>query len=230
MENIIFVIIGTTHETTQEKRTFELLNKYVVEYKKYIYWLCEGESYGRKCISIKDNNIHLLTDALFVNMMVIDKITGTPFYERCVELFVTIKNSEHKKLIIGKNKYLSDLIEKSPDDIVEIIQKMETSMLIQIIKKICETIVNLVIDKKIVSVNEKCVLDFYKTGTICENEILTDLREKSFIQHIMKYILWLSSQTFDCRPLLFLTVGCDHVLPIKNFFSKHKLDVRYFCI
>lgn len=229
MDKIIFVIIGTTHETKQEEKIFQTLNKYIKEYKGYVHWLCEGEEYGRKCISIKDNNVHLLTDTLFVNMLLINKMNNINFYERCTELFVTIEKSEHKEYIKKNNNYFAKIIEKEPDRILYELQQKPKNELIDKINQLCKFIIDLVLEKKIITVNEKCVIDFYKTGYICEDEILTDLREQSFIQHIIKYILWLSSKKSDSKYLLFLTVGCDHVSPIKKFFNHYELDIRDYC-
>ena len=68
MKNITVIIVGTTHETVEEKTIFKILNDCVTKYKN-IHWLCEGESDKRECTSIKDYGTHLLTDALFVNMI-----------------------------------------------------------------------------------------------------------------------------------------------------------------
>ena len=108
MDNIIVYIIGTTHETQTEEKIFNSLNYFFDNYdSKNTYWLCEGEENKRKCITLKDYKVHVITDSLFVNMMIIDFENNnlnnndsmyTIFYSRIIELFITVTKLNNNKI------------------------------------------------------------------------------------------------------------------------------------
>lgn len=97
----ILFIIGTIHGTDTEQKLFKTLNKLNVD------WLCEGESDFRKCESLKNPLVHLISDTLFIYMILndIDKVERphkwspelvNELIDRLIELLITItRQSDH---------------------------------------------------------------------------------------------------------------------------------------
>jgi hypothetical protein len=233
--NITIILFGTTHETQRENILFEVLNNIIDKKKlKNSYWLCEGEQYDRKCISIKDNDLHLLTDALFINMMLLDdnKINGDiknefnqNFNDRMMELFITINKSKYKNTIISNNKYIKcfDLLHKynvlDNRTLFEKCIENGHDYYIHNFRKFIKYIIDLLLNNNVIDASyKKCIFDFYNTGYICEDEILTVMREKSFIKIILMFITNLMKQ-YNQKIRVIITVGTDHVEPLKKILN-----------
>lgn len=219
---ITIILIGTIHETDREDKIFDILNEHQKSGKyKDSYWLCEGETYGRQCVSFKDNDLHLLTDALFVNMMLLDKQhigeTGRREFikslnERIIELFVTINKSPFKNIIMGNHNYKNLLTYNNNDNELRLFVKF---------------IIDLLFDNNIIDASyKKCVLDFYNTGHTCENEIMTIMREKSFVKIILLFIFNLLKEKHN-RIRIIITTGLDHVGPLKNILGKLSNNIKF---
>ena len=234
MKKITVIIFGTIHDTEEETKLFSTLNSIMTNQLKNIHWLCEGESYKRSCTSIKDNNIHLLTDSLFVNMLALDYKKGYTypefnqmFYERIIELFVTMSKFDINIIKLAKQPYLK-LINLLKDNnnfnvIYEQLEQMDINKLILDMQKL---ILNVIIHMKRKNMIDKhfeqCVIDFYKTGVKCEDEVLTLMREKSFIKLILQKINTLD----DSKHIIVITVGTDHCEPLKKILTQFNIKVK----
>ena len=180
------VLFGTEHDTYQEELLFSALGTTVAGSKK-VHWLCEGEAYNRKCDTLKDNKVHLLTDALFVNMLIKDFRKGhidaefrQMFYERAVELFVTMSHFQLGSVVgeYGEVVKGSDKLETT----YKYLEGVKWDKLLGDMEKIVGGVMVFMrngglIDKQF----EKCVFEFYENGVTCEDEVLTVMREKSFV-------------------------------------------------
>ena len=240
MNKISLILIGTAHETNTENILFDKLNN--LEKYKNILWLCEGEAGGRKCISLKDYKIHLLTDTLFINMMLIDyddlmKVTyfgkeySDMFIERIVELFITIVNSEICDEIIHNNALLVKCIGplkenkhiayKMYDNIYSHLKNIPLDVLKKEMRIIVDKTIKLIFEKKIIDPKyNNCIIDFYKTGSVCEDTIMTLLREELFIYKIMLYISYLIINNIKNGKII-VTLGLDHINKIYNYMKKY---------
>jgi len=114
-DSIMILIIGTVHETDNETRLFDILNKKTKD-DNNIKWLCEGENDKRRCTSLKNNDIHLVTDALFVNMLLLNGITD---YDRIIELFITISRCNNDEIFNSISKRYIQYIKKLPPANIE---------------------------------------------------------------------------------------------------------------
>lgn len=249
MSNITIIIIGTTHETDKETKLFDFLNKTMKSKKfKNSIWLCEGDSTGRFCVSLKNIELHLLTDALFVNMMLIDlqkKNMGDnkDFFQilsdRLIELFITINKSKFKnQLLLSHNDFdCMQLLGKF--NIYDNLNKFDKCILsgfasntiIPHVKKLINHIIE--ISKKngvINDTNKKCVHDFYQTGFVCEDEIMSNMRDHSFIKIIMTHIFNMTIDNKNIKKRFIITVGSDHVKPICDFLKKKNLKVKQIIV
>ena len=280
MKQITVIICGTVHDTMEETKLFGVLNNIMDENannKKNIHWLCEGDSYGRKCTTLKDNRIHLLTDALFVNMLILDfvredvKLINDEFiemlYERSIELFVTISRFDDEIHKLKELKELSQLQQNDNCDILCKISKLFTakpnfnSQVHHLLKHEYQEYINLIKNKtpikqiydkiKIIPLDkfmidmrelvskiimymkernlidknyEKCVFDFYDTGLICEDKILTILREQSFTKIILEKIN--SLNLTDGKHMIIVTVGADHCEPLSKILQKFNIRTK----
>lgn len=268
MKKITVIICGTIHDTYEETKLFGILNNMIKESNsKNILWLCEGESYDRECTSLKDNTIHLLTDSLFVNMLILDfvredvKYINDKFvdmlYNRSIELFVTIAkfdNEIHKlkdnnckdllcnlrqiftpnfdlnlkvqTLIKSKYQEFIDMINNSNIPIKQIHEKIKHIPLDEFMIDMRESISKIIMymkERNMIDKNyEKCVFDFYETGLICEDTILTVLREQSFIKLILEKINSLAEGKY----YIFVTVGADHCNPLSMLLQKFNIKTK----
>ena len=240
MRKISLILIGTKHDTENENILFEKLNN--LEKYKNILWLCEGESGTRKCISMKDYKIHLLTDTLFINMMLIDyndliktkyfdKEYTNIFIERIIELFITILNSEICNEILNNNFLLlycigpftenKEYIYKDYDNIYLYLKNISLDVLKKEMQIIIDKIIKLIFEKKLIDpAYNKCIIDFYKSGSVCEDTILTLLREKIFIYKIMLHISYLLINNIKNGKII-VTMGVDHINPIYDYIKKY---------
>ena len=236
MNDITIVIIGTIHGTDDEIELFDKLNNIS---KNILYsdfcWLCEGESGDRQCTSLKDYDVHLLTDALFVNMIQIDinnidENIKQPYqellYDRVVELLITISKSSHADKIIDENDCIYKCFKMiKTDNLVDSVEIASSCLktipitnLTHNLKKIINLIVNIYINSSTNDTYKTCVNNFYQTGHICEDEIMVMLRENLFIYRILLQMLnYLQNKT---KPKIIVTVGLHHVQPLHSFFSK----------
>lgn len=250
MDEITLIIIGTVHYGDNENYIFEKLNDILTNNKyKNFFWLCEGEKGNRKCISLKDYNIHLLTDALFVNMILIDfnsinesdKDTYNDFidllYDRIIEFLITISKVSDKNSIVGTNsvinKCLNLLNNKSDKQILELVdpllqclKSIQVGDLIHDLKIMINKIVNSYTSSIVSNKYKKCINDFYRTGHVCEDEIMVLLRDKLFIREILLFIFNVLSLD-KVKPKIIITVGRDHVMPLYGFFSNINIKTRY---
>lgn len=237
MKEITVILCGTIHDTLEETKLFGILN---VINKKNIHWLCEGESNNRNCTSIKDNTVHLLTDSLFVNMLILDFVRENSknindefieiLYERVIELFVTISNFDNNNKVqdLVKPKYQEYIkLIKNNTPINEIYDKIKSipigNFMIDM-RELVAVILKFMKDKNMIDKNyEKCVFEFYDTGLTCEDKILTVLREESFIKLILQKINSIS----DGKHIILVTVGLDHCTPLsillRKFYIKTKI-------
>ena len=239
---VTIILIGTVHETKREENIFVELNRQV-KLKKYknAYWLCEGEAHDRKCFSLKDNDLHLLTDALFVNMMLldVDNVKDNEkgefmqsLYERIMELFITINNSKFKDKIVNDNGYINCLnlldkynIIKYRDNYEECIKQNYGSLKSKL-RVFIKYLLDVLLENNIINEsNKKCVYDFYNTGYKCENEIMTIMREKSFIKIILLFIMDLLKQSKN-KVRIIITVGLDHVEPLKRILGSITNNIK----
>jgi hypothetical protein len=241
MEHITIIIIGTTHETNEEKQLFDELNN-IIKNKtfKNTIWLCEGESDDRQCSSLKDHDIHLLTDSLFVRMMIIDtnqidkntkKVFLQTFYDRIFELFITISRSSLKNKIMEEDTIFRNcikLLEHAPNlsnvfqTIDNCLTKINIETLMDSLNIFIKKIIQLIFENNILSNKYfKCVNNFYNTGSLCENEIMTVLREESFIKIIMAHVMNILKTNDTEKHILILTVGRDHVVPLCDFLKNN---------
>jgi hypothetical protein len=277
MKRITVIICGTVHDTMEETKLFGVLNNIMDEnanHKKNIHWLCEGDSYGRKCTTLKNNTIHLLTDALFVNMLILDfvrenvKSINDEFiemlYERSIELFVTISKFDdeiHKLkelLQLQKNNdcnilcKISKLFAIKPNFNLQVqyLVKPEYQEYINLIKnqtpikqiydkikiipldkfmidmrELVSKIIMYMKDRDLIDKNyEKCVFDFYDTGLVCEDKILTILREQSFTKIILEKIN--SLNLTNGKHMIIVTVGADHCEPLSKILQKFNIRTK----
>lgn len=251
MSDLTVILIGTVHYTDYEIQVFEKLNSIVSDQKyKNFFWLCEGESGNRQCISLKDYNIHLLSDALFVNMMLIDIIQINSdmmnsftdlLYDRILELMITISNSHFKNFIIDGNEIFSNCMNfidgkssidvfNNIDSILKCLKEIPLNDLISNLKITIKKIIDIITSNNMIDNKyNKCINDFFTTGHICENEIMVLLREKSFIHKILLFtfsVLFLRKNNSK----IIVTIGKDHVLPLYDLLSKIIGKVRYIIL
>lgn len=237
MDKTTIILIGTTHETKNEDTIFKTINDIIHKKKfKNAHWLCEGESLDRQCTSLKDTNIHLLTDALFVNMLLIDKHKSpslkndneymTTLYERIYELFYTINKSKYADDILKHNDFklcLENLKTIDPINKRDYHMKCITSNYDNLeanLKKLVKYIIDL--SSSIGTIkehNHKCVIDFYNSGSICEDQVMTVMREHSFIDIIKSTIKNIINNVSNDRVRIIITVGSDHVKPLSFAFK-----------
>jgi hypothetical protein len=247
MNKISLILIGTTHETDAENILFDKLND--IEKYKNVLWLCEGESGARKCISMKDYRIHLLSDTLFVNMMIIDmnaiktkhdayfekEYTNT-FIERIVELFITILNSEICNEIIQDNTLLlkcigpfkdnKDINYKMYDNIYLYLKNIHIDVLKKELRLIIDKIIKLILKKKLIDTQyNKCIIDFYKSGTVCEDTIMVLLRQKVFIHKILTYVFYMIVNNIKNGKII-VTIGSYHINGIYNYMKKYNDNIK----
>lgn len=225
MKQITIILIGTTHDTKNETKIFQIINDNIKQ--KNIHWLCEGDTHGRNCESIKDNNIHLITDALFVNMLIMDfhndKEFMDEFYGRIIELFITMS-----KFNVGIPNNYQKLINLTNNDTT--ITTLNTHLrnipindLKNDLKKIILDILNYAKNNNIIDKYfEKCVFDFYDDVNVCEDTILTIMREKSFINIILNKIKNLD----NAKHYIIVTVGMDHCKPLNDILIKFNIKVK----
>ena len=247
MSKISLILIGTIHETESENILFNKLND--IEKYKNILWLCEGESGTRKCISMKDYRIHLLTDTLFVNMMIIDfngiktkydnyheKEFIDTFIERIVELFITILNSEICNEIIQNNSFLlncigplkdnKDINYKMYDNIYLYLKNILLDDLKKNMRIIVDKIIKLIFEKKLIDPKyNKCIIDFYKSGSDCEDTVMVLLRQKIFIHKIMLYIFYMMINNIKNGKII-VTLGSYHISGIYNYMKKYNNIIK----
>lgn len=233
MNNITLIIIGTIHETEKERHVFDYINNVI---KNNLFprcvWLCEGESLDRQCVSLKNNGLHLLTDALFVNMMIRDLTKSNfsdselinNFYERIIELYMTISKSKYKKIITEKFSQIKCIQMLNDVDIMhnydKYIKCLSSNLLStieqhrQLVKYIVELSQNV---NNFSKLENECINIFYDgENKYCENHIMTRMREKSFVS-IMKSFIYHALNKYS---RIIVTVGSDHVVPLFNFFSQ----------
>jgi hypothetical protein len=234
MKKITVVIFGTIHDTEEETKLFSVLNNIMVNRIKNIHWLCEGESYKRSCTSIKDNKVHLLTDALFVNMLILDYKKGYTypefnqmFYERIIELFITISKCDKDIIQFIKQPYHNLIIfikeNKNLEYVYGQLENINMDNLLINMREIILNILTYMKDKNMIDQHfEQCAIDFYKTGITCEDEILTLMREKSFIKLILHKINSLDNS----KHIIIITVGMDHCEPLKKILTKFNIKVK----
>lgn len=245
MKNITVIIVGTTHETTEEKTLFKILNNIIKE-NKNIHWLCEGESDKRECTSIKDYRIHLLTDALFVNMMILDfqnnKLSDKyvkEFYNRIIELLITISRVEKENgITIQFNNILpldyQHLVDQLKNEypisnhtmeIIFNILKGKENKLFSELREIISKIVRHIVDSNTVDKSyHECILKFFKDGYSCEDKIMLSLREKSFIELILYKLSTLYNE--KDKQYVIVTVGNYHIKPLKIILEKFGVNVQ----
>lgn len=228
---ITIIIFGTIHNTEKETNLFNVLNGIMTNNIKNIHWLCEGESYKRSCTSIKDTTVHLITDSLFVNMLALDYKKGYTypefnqmFYERIIELLVTISNCNQNIIQLVKQPYYDLITEiKNLDYVYGQLENMDINELIVNMREIILNILIHMKSKNMINKHfEQCVIDFYKTGINCEDEILTIMREKSFIELILQKI-----NTLDhSKHIIVITVGLDHCKPLEKILTQFNIKVK----
>ncbi len=234
MKQITIIIFGTAHDTDEETKLFSVLNNIMINKIKNIHWLCEGESYKRVCTSIKDNKVHLLTDSLFVNMLILDYQRGYTyqefnemFYERIIELFVTISKYDNDIIQYVKQPYLK-LINLLKGDtqliyVYEQLEKMDLKILMINMRDLIFNILNHMKNKNMIDKYfEECAMKFYKNGIDCEDTILTIMREKSFVKLIFDKINSLD----NTKHIIVITVGMDHCEPLKKILTKFNMKVK----
>jgi len=209
-ERPIVVVIGTEHESPNERIVFDFLNR--MSTNKGFHWLCEGESDGRDCQSIKNRELHLVTDGLFLYMVIrdlqtVDDPTGHPLYAefvgRLIELLVTINrlpDRELRKLVVATFNRSTDLYEKcrkfmSGSIDVTKFQVMETFIrrkefvqiakeMISAIKGIMEIAINHeLIPSEYLPVVER-FLDDPRQCAECEDLLFMKMRDDSFMTEI----------------------------------------------
>ena len=245
MKNITVIIVGTTHETTEEKTIFKILNN-IIKGNKNIHWLCEGESDKRECTSIKDYKVHLLTDALFVNMMILDfqnnKLSDKyvkEFYNRIIELLITISRVEkedgvtiqfnsilapdYKHLVhLLKNEYpISDYTMNTIFNTL----KNRNNKLFSELRDVVRQIVRHIVDNNTVDKSyHECILKFFEDGYSCEDKIMLSLREKSFIKLILYKLSTLYNKSG--KQYVIITVGTYHLKPLKTILEKFGVNVQ----
>lgn len=232
----MIIIIGTIHETKNETTIFKLLNKYTNQMDN-LFWLCEGESDNRQCKSLKDYDIHVITDALFVNMLCIDikntKIKDisilTMLYDRIIELFITIKRlSGHNNTILSifdNNIYYKNINKLSHNtisqgvlkDIESDLMTIDINVLMNDMQNLTEKIIKLMMhNNKINKRYHNCILKFFQTGSQCEDVILTDMREHSFLLKTVSFIIENDVKHPNKKNIYAITVGRDHVNFLKE--------------
>lgn len=224
MKQITIILIGTTHDTDNETKIFQYLHNNIKQ--NNIHWLCEGDTFGRNCESMKDNNIHLLTDALFVNMLILDfhndKEFMDEFYGRIIELFITISNfndlikilpSQYQKLINQTNyEVLNKILRNIP------INTLKTDL-----RKIILDILNYAKNNNMIDKHyELCIFKFYNDVNVCEDTILTIMREKSFLNIILNKI----KNMDNGKHYIIVTVGMDHCKPLNDILIKFNIKVK----
>ncbi len=234
MKQITIILFGTAHDTYEETKLFGVLNSIMVNKIKNIHWLCEGESYNRSCVSIKDNNVHLLTDSLFVNMLILDYKKGYTypefnqmFYERVIELFVTMSKCNNDIIQHVTQPYLNIInllkTDVSLDTVYGQLEKMNLNELMKNMRELILTILNHMKNKNMIDKHfEQCAIKFYNNGIDCENDILTIMREKSFVKLILNKINSLDNS----KHIIVITVGLDHCEPLKNILTKFNMKVK----
>jgi len=238
MKNCTIIIFGTTHETNYETTLFEALNKLIKSNKlSNIHWLCEGEPDKRQCTTLKDYTVHLLTDALFVNMLILNMKNDADFmgelYDRIIELFITISRTPHDIMNLINQKYqpIINMLKQSSQSIDQAIltqiedtlRKIPTDILISDMRQLVSQIVTYYINN-IDKSYDKCILDFYNTGSVCEDELMTNLREKSFVTKILARIKTIPDG--NSKQYIILTVGEYHCNPLKKILGKLGIRVK----
>lgn len=227
MQNINFYVIGTTHGTTKETKFFKNLTKYVETNNKSL-WLCEGDSADRKCTSLKNNKLHLITDSLFLNMFMrlpehFDDNFKSYTLNKFINLLFTLKkNNIDINKIVNCNKLNSiyesidnDINKNSYTNVKNSLNNLSNSYLDEKIKAIINYIVHTYIDYIDINFRE-CVMKFLNNeDEICENLSLSYLREISMMNNTLLNILNLKKNV----PEIIITVGSDHVDLFYNFLK-----------
>jgi hypothetical protein len=228
MKNVTVILIGTVHDTIEETKIFGILHELINNKPKNAHWLCEGESYNRNCTSIKDNKIHLITDSLFVNMMILDyenNKTDPEFmdilYGRIIELFVTISKFDNIVSIV-KDQY-QKIIKLPIDQMYINLQNILVNDLVNDMRKLVFGILIFMQQNDMIPKQyEKCVFDFYGTGIKCEDTILTVLREESFLKMILEMVNGLDGN----KHYVIVTVGLDHCIPLSLILEKFNIKTK----
>lgn len=242
-KNTTVILIGTTHETPEEDSIFKKLNmitkKNSVTDSVQVHWLCEGESDMRNCHSLKSYDLHLLTDSLFLVIMLRNfyDFNNTPFmndlYNRFIELLITLSRTNQNVSHLVNHQYyqyveilkpIRSIRQSTLKDIELDIRKIPVKQFVSDVIDMTIKIIKYSIDKNLVEPKYhaciKMLLNIYGTDkersvTMCENLLLMKLRDESFNQIFNAYTNNLS----DGKHYVVMTVGKDHVRPLKKLMQ-----------
>lgn len=253
-KEITVVLIGTVHETPEEKHVFDTLNQFIGKRRTAssskipMHWMCEGEADYRHCISLKDYKVHLLTDSLFIVMMLNDFVSDdstflTDFYNRIIELFITIVRCDlqldnlipsHYKPLLHTLQNQTPIKQETMDQIVTKLKHIPIQQFRTEIQTLTRNLVNLVLSQNIIpSKYYDCVRDFMIdphtntwTGnsnlTNCEDILMMQLRDESFVELIMQYINSLNQQ----KHWVLVTIGSLHCQSLQHLLESRGVKVR----
>jgi hypothetical protein len=237
MKNIYVYLFGTIHETKQEDILFDKLNNYFKQnHYKNIVWLCEGESDNRYCVSLKDYRVHLLSDALFVNMLINNNIYVTELYERIIELFITINRLNvpiifsyfDDNILYLLKLFNNNLTKEKYENTKKKLQNMENKILFNQLKKSIKLIINYVLENyKLTNDFKNCIISMFENNNeICEDKILTNYRQQSIIFLILKQITNIQLNSKYNKNVIVVTIGEYHIKNIKIILEKYNIIVK----
>lgn len=224
-----YIIIGTVHDTQQERKIFEKLDKYTIQNPDY-KWFCEGEPDYRNCKTLKDYKTHLVTDCLFVYMILQD-LKKNPqdswlrqeLLDRFIELLITttrIPNKNKFAQIFAKFPHISGAIssiekenpiKQSTLKTIEINFKKQPEFITDLdvlLTKVCARarICGFIKDK------DWDVIQKFLQNTNCkpcEDYIFMQMRDHAFLNIIGRVV--------SAKKVNIITVGSAHV----PFLAKH---------
>lgn len=250
MKYPILCMIGTIHGTIVEHKLFRILNQMKID------WLCEGENDFRKCKSLKNYEIHLVTDTLFVYMVLSDVINlskksnmlyNNLYYneliDRFIELLITISRLTNydvyyqiikmvKKMDYNWTSIINTLMYhklnyEMINDIEKKFKKMKITELIRIIKLFVHTIIRIIYSNNKFRRN----IDFRYISTFIKNRGNCELCEDYIFMDVRDNSFCDIINNHDIKNLTVLTVGIDHLTTLhKKLQKKAKYQIiRFKC-
>lgn len=244
MEQII--IIGTSHGSLNEQSIFNYLNNCNHQQLK---WLCEGENDNRLCCSLKEPTVHLITDSLFVYMVINDLKTVTDpkqhflydeMVNRLIELFITIIRQPNRSLKLDLlyifrqspipwDKILVEIMAKSLTQIQLEIAGMKLSDILEIFG------LNVALDDMQINIEHIITYLCSEKYKMIDVKYLDSI--KKFLKNTQNCIgcedlifMKMRDQSFwnliqiylkKPKPVTIITVGIDHCEFIANLIKKH---------
>lgn len=250
MKYPILCMVGTIHGTSVESKLFETLNKLKID------WLCEGENDFRECKSLKNHKIHLITDTLFVYMVLNDvkSIIANPtiihdnlYYheliDRMIELLITISrltyDSIYNQVVTSLTKIdynwisMLNILVHNPlnyNIIYDIENKLKMLDIVELLKHV-EIFINAIITI-IVNNNEfQNNLNFDYINKFIINKGNCQPCEDYIFMNVRDESFCDIIQNHNIQSLTVLTVGIDHLSTLyKKLHKKAKYQIiRFKC-